>query len=348
MRLEVSGGRGLALPQLVDPADEREAVALMARLARLPADRPACFPGPMPVSLDRDMFDTLRRGAARYWVCDKTDGMRCALLFCRLRGGRLDACVLLDRTLQRAFLLGIRHVPSALFQGTLLDAELAWNAELARWDCLVFDAVAVAGAHVHALPFEERIEAASRGLRVTAAADPGHRDHLRAYRPCPGADAVCLVVKRFTPAWLYAMPPLGLAAAEEAASPYATDGVILTPDTRAPQFGRNYEFFKLKSHHTVDFTLDADGGSLLVFDRAAGGLERVGRLVSSQPYPPGSVVECEYTGVPEEWRAVGVRADKTKSNDMVTFRKTLQNIREALGVDHLKAVLRGGIAPPCK
>ena len=88
-----------------------------------------------------------------------------------------------------------------------------------------------------------------------------------------------------------------------------------------------------------------EGGRLYVFD--SGRHVEIAR--ASRPVPAGGVVECRFVrgagaggGV---WEPVMVRTDKTTANDVVTFRKTLLNIREDLRFDEVLAAAAAAAAP---
>ena len=307
----------LVLPRVVGESDVRRVRHAVRDLSCDDAKAPR-FPGPNPVSLDTSHFPGLRGKA--YYVCEKTDGVRFLMTVATLPtpSGPLKLVALLDRALT-AYVLPLRHVPKALFQGSLFDGELAWNKAESRWDFLVFDTPCVSGIPVLNLPLRARLEAARRGLD--------------AYRPDP-SDPVRLRLKTFVPCGRHEAIDRHLALASAA---YDVDGVILTPAADAVVYGRHVGMFKLKTgaHHTVDFLVGHDGRQLAVFD--AGRHVAVGTArVTCQP---GSIVECRAAeGHQGVWDPVGTRTDKTTANDMFTYKKTLLNMREGLTLDHVKRV----------
>ena len=72
------GAPDLRLPRLTDARYK----AVLRDIVRDVAmdDRGGRFPGPNPVSLDRGTLGRLM--AEPYYVCEKTDGVRCALVCC--------------------------------------------------------------------------------------------------------------------------------------------------------------------------------------------------------------------------------------------------------------------------
>lgn len=280
------------------------------------------FPGPNPVSLERAFLETL--DARDYWICEKTDGTRCALVFAMCLGHRVAALV--DRKLH-VYLLPLRTVPEVWFQGTVLDGEIAYDKQAMRYRYLVFDAVMASGVPLYHRRLSERLDALGTAMKD--------------YRTHP-ADAAAIVIKRF-------FPLMALAAFRSALpgirARYDVDGVVLTPDSDEIVYGRHMRLFKLKPFggpvaHTVDFLVARDGVSLQVYGGAGagGGHVIVGKL--TEPAAAGTVAECEPTDDRASgWRVVKVRTDKTTANDEFTFEKTLLNIREGLTLTDLETIV---------
>lgn len=325
------GGAALTLHRLADPSAVRRV------LRDLAADdhRTERFPGPNPVSLDSSHFGQLR--GQPYYICEKTDGVRHALVCCTLDapelGRRVNVCALVDRALA-VYLLPLGCVPRAAYQGTLLDGEVAWNRARRRWEYIVFDAVCVSGIPVLNATLPRRLDAVHRVLRVYGRATPD-----------PSPDPLDLRVKTFVPCTKLADYEASL---DRINRQYATDGVILTPAVTPVQYGRHHGMFKLKCgegvRHTVDFLVGADGRTLCVFD--SGTHVAVGALRPGEAsVPPRSVAECAPVG-DGTWALVHLRTDKTTANDMYTYQKTLLNARENLGLRHLHDVFPQHQAPP--
>lgn len=312
----VALGPGLVLDRLDDEPVRQQLSATMRDMANDDAPGPR-YPGPNPVSLDRSHFPILR--ASPYYICEKTDGVRYALVCCLAADGTgavRKMCVLVDRALT-AFLLPLRKVPKAMFQGTLLDGELVHNKRSGEWEYLVFDAVCVSGVPVLDSTLVGRLEAVHHALRV--------------YRRDP-ADPVVLKQKPFFSARRFGEFETHLSRVSHE---YDIDGVILTPAVPAVTYGRHMQMFKVKRHadHTVDFLVAQDGMSLAVFDR--GVHKTVGHL--DRAAAPGAIVECSRVGE-GVWTVVRVRTDKSTANDAFTYNKTMLNMRERLTVDDVKAV----------
>jgi hypothetical protein len=312
------GGHAFEAHAVLEPDASRIVDAVRA----LAMDSRRRYPGPNPVSLERASFDVLRRGD--YVVCEKTDGSRFALVCLEHASaqGPLKVVALVDRKFS-VFLFPLRNVPNALFQGTVLDGELAWDKVAGRFAYLAFDAVAVSGVPVAHAGLEDRLRAARAALEV--------------YSPDP-ADPATVEVKTFVSPTSDVVGHLA-AAAER----FDVDGVVFTPVHDPVEFGRASRVFKLKTghaSHTVDFLVQ--GGGLHVYD-GKGGHVRVGRVAGCVPAPNGSIVEAHHAGRGDPacdlWFVKGVRADKTTANDLLTYDKTMLNAREGVRLDEALAAL---------
>jgi hypothetical protein len=305
---------GLALHRVVGA----DADGLVAVLHGLVGDGPGAkprFPGPNPVSLERSNLAGI--DPARYWVCEKTDGVRFALLCCTYRGHRVAALV--DRKLA-VYVLPLRRVPKALFQGTVLDGEVAHDKHLDQHQFLVFDAVMASGIPLFHKPFSARLADAARALRD--------------YWHDPAADPLAVSMKCFYR--LTQLPEFVATRMDAVRVHFDVDGVVLSPEDGDVVYGRHMKMFKFnpfggQGAHTVDF-LVGDGGGLHVYD--GGKHTRVGALVGGGDAPAGSIAECRLVEG-DGWELVGIRTDKTTANDMYTYQKTMLNIRENLSLDDL-------------
>lgn len=310
MRTAVQSLHGtLQLHCVLDP----DAQPLVARLAELMGTRDARrFPGPSPCSLERADYPRMR--SQMYWLCEKTDGVRVLMMCTRLDSK--DVCCLVDRTLA-VYLLPLRAVTTAMFQGSVVDCELAHNRLDNAWELLCFDAYVLSGSPVSSRPFSRRITCLKRAMQPY---EPHAQDCLR----LRAKDFVAIT------AWDVYMH---MASAKSMA--YAIDGVILTPEVTPPCSGRCPDLLKLKTRHTIDFLIGNDGAELGVYDATKHTHVAVARLLSVPPgVDPGAIVECEsQDGV---WQVVCVRHDKTTANDMLTYTKTLVNIKEGITLAELQ------------
>ena len=275
------------------------------------ARHPFNFPGPLPCSMYRtDIADQLL--TRPYAAAEKTDGER-ALLFCTTYES-LRVCCLINRG-GSVYLAPLKQLPTAFFQGTLLDGELVNVKNSSDHHFLVFDVFAVSGVRLVNAPFMRRMECFQKAL-------------AKYYAPLPG-DPFVLMAKVFFP-----MPLLPSAAFSEhclrVGGVYEVDGFVFQPLAEQLGTGRQRTLLKLKSkgNHTVDFCCGQDCASLSVWDFHQKCSVVVGRLDESAPeVARGCVLECELVseGV---WRCVRARPEKKHANDRETFEATMVNIRE--------------------
>lgn len=285
--------------------------ALLAQLSTMANTKdPSKFPGPNPCSLERADFTKLTQQC--YFVCEKTDGVRFLLVCCEHSGRKV--CAIVDRTLT-VYLLPLQAMPTAMFEGSVVDCELAYNKALNQPQLLAFDAYVVSGVPIFRLPFSHRVQALQRAMRV--------------YRASVG-DPVSLTMKRFLPTFMFNSYA---ELAESAAASYDVDGLILTPETSEVTFGRWPDLLKLKTKHTVDFYVGADGVDLCVFTKQG----HVAVERSRGVLQPGSVAEC-LRAADGLWDVVCVRTDKTTANDKLTYEKTMLNMQENITMNELAAV----------
>lgn len=269
------------------------------------------FPGPSPVSIERADLSSLR--AAPYLGCEKTDGWRAFMMLSNFKG--VDVCCVFDRKLT-PYVCYLQYVPTALWQGSAFDGEIVWNHREKRWTFLIFDALRVSGIPIYLRPFGERVHVARQAWQAYVFSE---------------SDMFDVRVKEFVPAEEIRKLPDHVHRMQKE---YRTDGIILTPDVPDVVFGRHRGLFKLKTEgkHTVDFLVADDGRGLCVYDLTRSTHVEVGKLCDGEQQP-GTIVECVQSQGQQEWRVVHVRTDKNHANDMLTYKKTLLNMEEALTME---------------
>ena len=312
-------GDGLVLHHVIDEAFLRD---FFARFKELTFDDTSHstprFPGPNPVSIEKATLGAL--AAAPYFACEKTDGVRYALACCAVPvdGKPENVCALVDRKMG-VFLLPLRHVPTAMFQGSLLDGELVRNKATGRWEYVVFDAVCVSSVPVLNDDLPTRMDAVHHVLRVYVE-DPDDPVAVRAktFFACSRFDEFRESLPRIR-------------------EQYDVDGVVLTPARDPIVYGRHTTLFKLKfdARHTVDFYVGADGISLFVYAGRGSAKDYAQVARSSRRLLPRTVVECS-RGQDGTWDLVMERTDKAGCNDLLTYQKTLVNMEENLGLDDVE------------
>jgi hypothetical protein len=224
--------------------------------------------------------------------------------------------VVFDRTLT-PYLFPMYYTPRALYQGTLLDGELVYDKVEKTWVFLCFDALNIAGVPVFHLPFTKRLEALTLSLKF--------------YKPSP-SDPGMIRPKMFLP-FIREVEPAFLTHLETMAQRYDVDGVIFMPEHDRVMYGRHDNLLKLKTAHSIDFLVK--GGKLYIYDENT----RRNKLIGMPTGPDarlateGAIVECTLdpsSKKTELWTVLGVRTDKTTSNNKFTFDKTLLNMHQAL------------------
>ena len=267
------------------------------------------LPGPNPVSIERKDFEKLKTKG--YVIAEKTDGVRFIMMFTRLFGFKV--CTILDRSMN-AYLVPLKTIPRVLFQGTIFDGELTVDRS-GRKCFILFDAVVVSGVTVSQLDLGSRLIAMRRSLK-------DFKLHHQ--------DPVELRVKTWSDLNDAKMAKTRISEAEKI---YHTDGVVCIPKNDPVVYGRNFDFFKLKPQgtHTVDFILMDNAGTIGIYDPRIKRDVAIGKVPGN--YQAGVVVECEI--INNVWNVVCVRTDKKQSNDMLTYEKTMLNIRENVQVDEL-------------
>jgi hypothetical protein len=265
------------------------------------------YPGPSPVSIMRSDMPKLSKET--YLAAEKTDGVRFGMMFAVY--GSANICVAFDRKLE-FFIAPIQRIPTALFQGTVLDGEMAWNTAVRRWEYLVFDAIYISGIPVFAKTFTDRL------LTIGKALGP--------YEYTPAHDAFAMSVKEFVP-----LKRFGDVQRKMESSQYAADGLVMVPDAQPVVYGRHMGYFKWKTKHTIDFIL-GDRNQLLTYDSSAKKLVPFGKLAAKVPHATakkGDVLECTLVDHSKKtFEIVIVRTDKTTANDVFTATKTVENSME--------------------
>lgn len=279
------------------------------------------FPGPNPVSIERADFPKFR--AQPYHITEKTDGVRAML--CVTRWKDIDVACIFDRTFT-PHLFPIVLMPRAMYQGTVFDGEIVFDAIEKRWTFLIFDAICAAGVPIFHLPFAQRLQAIATSLTH--------------YAPTPSHDIGTLRLKTFMP-FVREVEPAFLAHVDAAKMRYGVDGVIFMPERDRVIYGRHDNLMKLKQTHSIDFVVK--NGRLNIYDETTRRNKPIGAATGSNAHlaTEGAIVECVLDPASKKtelWHVLGVRTDKTTSNNKFTFEKTMINVSEALT---LREVLHG-------
>jgi hypothetical protein len=223
----------------------------------------ARYPFGNPVSIEREHVAHVRM--TPYWVAEKSDGVRVALVLTRTPGARTPVAVLLGRDDAASLLEVTCH--AHFFNDSVFDAELVpYGGGGGGPDALlllVFDAAVLAGdASVAHLPLSERRAVLDAVLPSQVVGDAAARATAVAELRIVAADAAVHVVAQpmlplFGPRYRRDAA-LDDVAALHAALRHASDGYILTPeDAPAALPGTAPAVFKLKTVHTLDLRWNA-------------------------------------------------------------------------------------------
>lgn len=261
------------------------------------------FPGPQPVSIERQHFSILKKN--EYLVCHKMDGTRHLLVSFEIDGVKKVA--LMNRAFQTTYL------SYTLPKDTILDGELVKRND-GKDVFLVHDAVMIRGEDVKHLSLVERLDKARTLVRSIMSKTP-----------------FVTLVKTMIP-----LSDIGSLKDE----PYETDGLIMTPIHEPVRSGTHETMFKWKPRHriTIDFMI-RNGNELYIQER--GRLMHEAFLYGTRNMiPDGTIVECEYSD--NGWSIVKLRDDKTYPNNRRTFLRTLVNLREDIQLKEFIDLFQNG------
>lgn len=273
---------------------------------------PPFFPGPQPISIERKHFPLLKKDD--YFVCEKTDGTRIALVCLVVNSKKYTVTV--DRAMRMTPVNF--NMPRSAYDGTILDGEMVTTRN-GKTHFMIYDGVVVGGATIKAMTLKNRIAKIDYFIKGIMRTDK---------------DPFVIKMKTF----------YGLAGIKHLIMklkhddfPYANDGIVLTPIADPVRMGTHETLFKWKPRekNTVDFLVK------LRADHTIGlYIQERGQLVFSSQYTPtpawaaamkdNMIVECAYnlTEWPRRWEPLNVRTDKTHPNNRRTLSRTMVNIEE--------------------
>jgi hypothetical protein len=210
------------------------------------------FPFGNPVSIERSHVAVIKQ--LPYWVAEKTDGVRVAIICTRTPGTTQAVSYIMDRMGQ---LYGLPLLCSQrVFDGSLFDAELVHEPDTDTYAVQVFDVAALHGdACIGKASFTAR-RAVLQTLFHASDADwtADRSSALLTGRILSGRRDLHFVAK---PAFqLTNCDALQTAVSELR---HATDGYILTPDGEgASEPGTAWTTYKVKTCHTIDLLWSAN------------------------------------------------------------------------------------------
>lgn len=282
---------------------------------------PPFFPGSQPISIERKHFPTLSRNS--YLACEKTDGLRIALVCLEVEGAR--CCALVNRSLQVEF-VKIKSLPGKAYKGTILDGEMVHNKEGKRV-FMIYDAVIVSGEIIKRNNLSMRLESIRKFTKSVMKMK---------------SDPFQIKLKTF-----YAMADMQTLVDRVKSDDfdYKNDGLIFTPVNEGVKMGTHESCFKFKPKemNTIDFKVKhRPDGSYGLF------IQEKGEPIFSTLLKPdqvsaewkqamgdGVIVECKFLDQvwPNRWEPVLIRTDKNYPNSRRTYQRTMVNIQEDIQID---------------
>ena len=276
---------------------------------------PPIFPGPQPISIERQHFPTLQNGD--YVVCEKTDGVRYALICLTFEGKQL--AFLINRALQ---LTPVKLAfPKRAYLGTLIDGELVDNSIF-----MVYDGMMIYGENIMTLNFTDRI---SRTEMFVKGIMKIKKDKIQIKMKQFFSTRK---IKTFLEDYL---PQIT----------YKTDGLVFTPINDPIRIGTHETMFKWKPQNlnTIDFQVKRRSNTswgfyiqdrgVLIFQSQIEGPE-------SEWLKEDNILECQYMidETPSWWKPVGIRTDKHHPNNRRTYYRTMVNVRENIQIDEFNKI----------
>ena len=275
---------------------------------------PPFFPGPQPISIERKHIPSLKRN--EYFVCEKTDGTRVALVCLRI--GTKKLTYLVNRALE--FTPVKMFIKNSAYEGTILDAELI-STDNGKSSLMVYDSVMVSGISISGYSFPERLKYIHGFLAgiMKSPRDP-FEVKLKTFYPMVECKTLFDKIKG-------------------GGFDHGTDGLIFTPVNEPVRVGTHNTMFKWKPRdkNTVDFLAQVrDDGQvgLYVQDRGEMIFESIynpAEVVTDIPdVQSGDILECQYqhSSWPRWWKPIGRRTDKKHPNNRRTLSRTMVNIEQ--------------------
>tara|TARA_X000001036_G_scaffold428315_1_gene457944 strand:- start:1163 stop:2284 length:1122 start_codon:yes stop_codon:yes gene_type:complete len=293
---------------------------------------PDNFPGPQPVSLERN--DIIKLTKYAYAVCEKTDGMRYMLAALKINdnGVLKNSTFLVDRSFKIYTLNGAWSCCS-VYDGTLLDGEVVRNNK-GEYLYYPHDCIMRAGINYGLDNFRKRYE---------------HSKEVSVLWRKTENSIVGVQYKM-----MYDLKDLKKLVSKETEHP--VDGLIFTPIGLGVQSGTQHSLIKWKKpdKHTFDFEVEMKGqrADLFVFDKMSltkfktlnkrtplgkSFINEMNLLITNEKmeeinieenkaFPTKLIVECSLKD--SEYFPLKIRRDKLRPNSLRTIEKTLLNIEE--------------------
>lgn len=338
----------IAFQQLIDRFN--------AALNRPPGANP--FPGCMPVGFFRKHLAQLKE--SKYWVSEKTDGLRYLMLLTKDRGPGVasltknGAVYLVNRSMEFYQVRG-KLVPSlvdavASDGDTIIDGELVRNTETFDPCFLAYDVLQFSDCNLVDSPYTTRLMFVKQFVEKWQALCP---------RGASAALAECALPFRITRKNVVPVSEVARVFSKIAEHPggvrifkddamkqcHPTDGLIFCPDGPY-EFGSQTNLFKWKYSDklTVDLRVIFVSNEVLHLFARGRSEPYEAKLVPLDVYrlhkdlstlARRDIIICEFGLEGEQWRYHLIRKDKNESNWIGTVTDTLAAISENLGGEEI-------------
>ena len=283
------------------------------------------FPGPQPVSLDRNNIPNLEKYA--YKACMKYDGDRFMMLCTTFHGE--NCTFLVDRTFR--FFKLYQNWDPVIYKNSLWDGELVKNKS--TWVYVIHDCIALKGENISQENLEIRLNALNKSLGEDL--DTSHKADLTIQsKKFVNLENIEDLVKLYT--------------TDTDLVNYKTDGIIFTPIKKPVGTGTFHPLKKWKpcGSHTFDFKLNERHDRYIIQAKNKGeiisyasiqknskkGMKFSDRLTEIKA-SSGNIIECTYDENEEIYVPFCVRKDKTHPNNLITIDKTHNNIYENIKIE---------------
>ncbi|KAI9801099.1 MAG: Dcp1p-Dcp2p decapping enzyme complex alpha subunit [Piccolia ochrophora] len=355
---------GGSTPQLPGVKAERElAQHLQSEAAELLGRRTHSFPGAQPVSFSRRHIRALQ--AEDYYVCEKSDGIRCLMYFTEDTDGS-ELHYLIDRKNDYYYVKGL-HFPVPLdpsFQnfhvGTLIDGELVDDTlpnGTTQLKYLVFDCMVLDGNSLMHRTLDKRL---------AYFRDKVYNPYMALYKQFPEEiQYLPFIVEFKSMEFSYAIEMMFKDVLPHL--PHGNDGLIFTCRTTPYKFGTDEHILKWKpaAENSVDFRLnlefplrdpdseeEADGETEpkpdwdamprldLSVNHGAAKYQTYGTMYVTPNEWEGlkgmgipledTIVEC-FQDNESRWRFLRFREDKKDANHISTVESVIESIQDRVG-----------------
>lgn len=288
------------------------------------------FPAPQPVSIEKKDFIKLKQ--YKYYTSLKLDGVRFLMYFIKNKNNT-NQCIIVNRALN-FYSISI-EAEDTLYNGTLLDGEIIYDAENFKWNFVVHDALILCGNKIKKLSHSTRLNDA--------------KCCIQSFITISESNTLNIIVKEF-----YPFEDFSNFIENVYNKSNNNDGIIFMPEHLPVISGTQYSMLKWKpqNKHTFDFLLkEVDigleaqvfhHGNLKIFAnihlKTEKGKEFIEKSKQLDYYNNECIVECTFDKDKNNFSPILVRTDKTHPNSLRTIERTLFNISENIQIQDFMSI----------